>query len=148
MSDSGARNRPLDPSVRWSIVVEVSPQWYGLKGALADQPCPAESSTLVPLDKHTSVVGRSSTPRAGQPDVVLDTDTGVSRRHAQLVRDGEMLTVVDLSSTNGTYVLPRDTEPDASASALVPGVPVELRDGDRVFIGAWTSLTARVTPAD
>ncbi len=129
--------------VGWLVVLEVDPEWYSLKGALADQPCPALSSSTVPLTNHTALIGRSSASRGLRPEIALDADTGVSRRHAQFVRDGDSLTVVDLSSTNGTYVVDRSTTPDESTAALVPGVPTELHDGDRVYVGAWSRLTVR-----
>ena len=134
---------PIESAVSWIAVVEVDQQWYGLKGTLADQACPASSSSTVPLSNHTALIGRSSASRDLRPEVALDADTGVSRRHAQFVRDGDNLTVVDLSSTNGTYVVGADAEPDEATIALVPGVPTELRDGDRVYLGAWSRLTVR-----
>lgn len=138
-----ATAEPVESAVGWIAVVEVDPQWYALKGTLADQPCPQVSSSTVPLSNHTALIGRSSASRGLRPEVALDADTGVSRRHAQFVRDGDSLTVVDLSSTNGTYVVAADTEPDDATIALVPGVPTELRDGDRVYVGAWSRLTVR-----
>ncbi len=135
--------QPIDSAVGWIAVIEVDQQWYGLKGTLADQACPKASSSTVPLSNHTALIGRSSASRGLRPEIALDADTGVSRRHAQLVRDGDNLTVVDLSSTNGTYVVTGDAEPDDTTVALVPGVPTELRDGDRVYLGAWTRLTVR-----
>lgn len=137
----------VESAVHWIVVVEVDAAWYALKGALADQPCPPASSSTVPLSNHTALIGRSSASRGIRPEVTLDADTGVSRRHAQFVRDGDALTVVDLSSTNGTYLVPVTEEPDAEVPALVPGVPVELHDGDRVYVGAWSRLTVRSTPA-
>jgi predicted component of type VI protein secretion system len=137
----------IEPAVTWIAVVEVDEQWYSLKGTLADQPCPGASSSTVPLSNHTALIGRSSASRGLHPEVTLDADTGVSRRHAQFVRDGDNLTVVDLSSTNGTYVVSAGTEPDDATMALVPGVPTELRDGDRVYVGAWSRLTVRSSPA-
>ena len=134
-------------AVGWIVVIEVDQQWYGLKGTLADQPCPQASSSTVPLSNHSALIGRSSASRGVRPEVALDADTGVSRRHAQFVRDGDNLTVVDLSSTNGTYVVGTGTEPDEATVALVPGVPTELRDGDCVYVGAWTRLTVRASPA-
>lgn len=144
---------PLPPPVQppaqaeagpgWLAVVEVDPKWYELKGALADQPCPPASSSTVPLSNHTALIGRSSASRGVRPEITLDADTGVSRRHAQFVRDGETLTVVDLSSTNGTYVVAGSAEPDDTTPPLVPGVPTELHDGDRVYVGAWSRLTVR-----
>jgi len=136
----------IESAVGWIVVIEVDQQWYALKGTLADQPCPKASSSTVPLSNHTALIGRSSASRGLRPEVALDADTGVSRRHAQFVRDGESLTVVDLSSTNGTYVVGADTEPDDATAALVAGVPSELRDGDRVYVGAWTRLTVRSSP--
>ena len=134
---------PLRSGVAWLAVIEVDQQWYALKGTLADQPCPASSSSTVPLSNHTALIGRSSNSRGLHPEVALDADTGVSRRHAQFVRDGDSLTVVDLSSTNGTYVVSGPAEPDDATLSLVPGVPTELHDGDRVYVGAWTRLTIR-----
>lgn len=137
----------VESAVHWIVVVEVDAAWYALKGALADQPCPPASSSTVPLSNHTALIGRSSASRGVRPEVTLDADTGVSRRHAQFVRDGDALTVVDLSSTNGSYLVPSGEQPDADVPALVPGVPVELHDGDRVYVGAWSRLTVRSTPA-
>ncbi|MGH9101763.1 MAG: FhaA domain-containing protein [Acidimicrobiales bacterium] len=57
--------------------------------------------------------------------VVLD-DPNVSRRHAELRRDGERVMLVDLGSTNGT---------------VVNGLPVgsrRLADGDRITLGRTT----------
>ena len=138
---------PVESSVQWIVVVEVDPAWFAMKGALADQPCPPASSSTVPLTNHTALIGRASASRGVRPEVSLDADTGVSRRHAQFVRDGDALTLVDLSSTNGTYLVPAAEVPDAEVPALVPGVPVELHDGDHVYVGAWTRLSVRSTSA-
>ena len=134
-------------TVNWIAVVEVDPEWYALKGALADQPCPPVSSSTLPLANHTALVGRTSSTRNLHPEIALDADTGVSRRHAQFVRAADQLTVVDLSSTNGTYVVPVGEAPHEASQPLVPGVPCELHDGDRVYVGAWSRLTVRSSPA-
>ncbi len=131
--------------IDWIVVVIVDHDWYALKGALADQACPPASSLDIALDGDRLLVGRTSTSREVYPEVALDTDTGVSRRHAQFVRDGDQLTIVDLSSTNGTYVVAADESP-SDAVPLVPGVPVELRSGDSVYLGAWSRLTVRAVP--
>ena len=129
--------------MKWVVVVEVDPTWYALKGSLADQPCPPTSSSTVALTQHTALVGRSSQSRDIHPEIALDGDTGVSRRHAQLVRDGDDLVVIDLSSTNGTYVVPSGSEPSADSPAVVAGLSTRLNDGDRVYVGAWSRLTIR-----
>ena len=133
-----------DTSIKWVVVVEVDPIWYALKGSLADQPCPPASSSTVALTQHTALVGRSSQSRDIHPEIALDGDTGVSRRHAQLVRDGDDLVVIDLSSTNGTYVVPVGSEPSGGSVAVVSGLPTPLHDGDRVYVGAWSRLTVRL----
>jgi pSer/pThr/pTyr-binding forkhead associated (FHA) protein len=64
-------------------------------------------------------------------------DPGVSHQHAVLVQqpDGTWA-VVDQNSTNGTTV-------NGSEEPIQPFVPVPLQDGDRVHVGAWTTITIR-----
>src|SRR5262249_8727034 len=77
------------------------------------------------LDKAEVPVGRTE----------VGGDPGVSRRHALLVRRPEgTYSVVDAGSANGTVV--NDELPP-----IPPHVPVPLDAGDRVRIGAWTTLT-------
>jgi two-component system, cell cycle response regulator len=51
-----------------------------------------------PVNKGTTLVGRDPSL-----DVTVQEDS-VSRRHAELVFDGENLQVIDLESTNGTFI--------------------------------------------
>jgi len=53
--------------------------------------------SFVPSAERT-LIGRSP-----ECDVFLD-DVTVSRRHAELVREGETFTITDLGSLNGTFV--------------------------------------------
>lgn len=53
-------------------------------------------------------------------------DPGASRKHAEIRREGDTITVVDLGSTNGTQV---------NDKAITDHV---LRDGDRITIGRTT----------
>jgi hypothetical protein len=133
-----------DSDVKWVVVVEVDPAWFELKGSLSDQACPSASSSTIALTQHTALIGRSSQSRDIHPEIALDGDTGVSRRHAQFVRDGDGLSVIDLSSTNGTYVVPAGTQPTDDTDAVEAGIPTSLHDGDRVYLGAWSRLTVRV----
>ncbi|HXG77064.1 MAG TPA: FHA domain-containing protein [Gaiellaceae bacterium] len=73
---------------------------------------------FVPADGRT-LIGRSP-----ECDVFLD-DVTVSRRHAELLRDGDTFTIRDLGSLNGTYVNRRRIE-----SAV-------LEDDDEVQIGKY-----------
>lgn len=127
----------------WIVVVEVDTVWHSLKGELADRPLPPTSTSTVPLVHHASLIGRTSQSRGLKPEVPLDADTAVSRRHAQLVVEGDELTVVDLSSTNGTYVLTGTDQPTDATLPITSGTPTVLHDGDRVYLGAWSRLTVR-----
>ena len=80
-----------------------------------------------------------------RPEIALDADTAVSRRHAQFVLEGDRLSVVDLSSTNGTFVLDQGALPTSTSEPLAPGVSAVLDDGDQIFVGAWSRLTVRRT---
>jgi len=68
--------------------------------------------------------GRTLIGRSPECEVFLD-DVTVSRRHAELVRDGETFSIRDLGSLNGTYVNRRRIE-----SAV-------LEDDDEVQIGKY-----------
>ncbi|MGW3267413.1 FHA domain-containing protein [Streptomyces sp. NPDC001056] len=85
-------------------------------------------------------IGRRRHSTGDTPDIDLAVppeDPGVSHQHAMLVQqpDGSWA-VVDQNSTNGTTV-------NMSEEPIQPFVPVPLRDGDRVHVGAWTTITVR-----
>jgi hypothetical protein len=129
----------------WIVVVEVDPVWHALKGELADRPLPAPSTSTVSISQHASLIGRTSQSRGLRPEIALDADTAVSRRHAQFILEHDRLSVVDLSSTNGTFVLDRGALPTSASEPLAPGVSAVLDDGDQIFVGAWSRLTVRRT---
>lgn len=140
----------------WIVIVEIDPKWYELKGTLADQPLPQPSSSTIPLALAIVHIGRSSHSRGIHPEIAMDSDTAVSRQHAQLVAtassgetgaEPDSYGVVDLGSTNGTFVVKAGLEPDAYVEPIAPGTPVPLADGDRIYIGAWSRLTIRNTQA-
>ena len=103
---------------------------------LADDP----AATLGDLPKGPALVVRSGGGRAGESffpsgertligrspdcDVFLD-DVTVSRKHAEILRDGETFTIKDLGSLNGTFVNRRRIESG------------ELEDDDEVQIGKY-----------
>jgi hypothetical protein len=80
----------------------------------------SETGDAMPLPAGETVVGRDL-----GLGLSLVGETTVSRRHAQLVRNGNEVTVTDLGSTNGTYV----------NGAALSG-PQTLRPGDTVQFGA------------
>ncbi|WP_330330459.1 FHA domain-containing protein [Streptomyces sp. NBC_00536] len=94
----------------------------------------------LPLSGGQITIGRRRASTGESPDVDLSVppeDPGVSHAHAVLVQqpDGSWA-VVDQNSTNGTYI-------NMGEDPIQPYVPVPLRDGDRVHVGAWTTVTVR-----
>lgn len=89
------------------------------------------------------LIGRHSRSRGINPQIDLTgppEDPGISHSHALLVPGtDDTWSVVDLDSANGTYL-------NDSTDALTPNNPVTLHDGDRVHLGAWTTLTVTNTP--
>ncbi len=78
----------------------------------------------------------AASPRAPtRSSTCADADPGVSHSHALLTLsvDGVWL-VSDLGSTNGTYV-------NDEQQPLTAGQTRALKDGDRVHVGAWTTIT-------
>ena len=87
---------------------------------------------------QTLLIGRTSRSRGIQPDIDLTgppEDAGVSHAHALLVADPDGgWSVVDLDSANGTYH-------NEGTDPITANVPVPVKDGDRIHVGAWTTLT-------
>ncbi|MCZ1009951.1 FHA domain-containing protein [Streptomyces lydicus] len=95
---------------------------------------------VLPLANGQIAVGRRRNSTGEAPDIDLGSapeDPGVSHQHALLVQqqDGSWA-VVDQNSTNGTTI-------NLAEDPIQPYVPVPLHEGDRVHVGAWTTLTVR-----
>jgi hypothetical protein len=89
------------------------------------------------LQGHTTLVGRRNREQGVEPEIDLGihpADRGVSTQHAVLRISDSGLTVTDLGSTNGTTL-------NDSEELLVNGDETPLRDGDRIHLGAWTTIT-------
>ena len=80
-------------------------------------PADADIGRRIELSGSELIIGRGS-----DVDITIERDS-VSRRHAKIVRAGSQYAVIDLGSTNGTYV---NDEPISERT---------LRDGDLVKIG-------------
>jgi hypothetical protein len=83
-------------------------------------------------------IGRRSPSRGLDPEIDLTgppTDPGISRLHAVLIAtpDGGWA-VLDPGSANGTQV---------NAADIPTSQQVPLHDGDRISLGAWTTITIR-----
>jgi pSer/pThr/pTyr-binding forkhead associated (FHA) protein len=80
--------------------------------------------------KDKILIGRADPDQNIQPDLDLTpyggAQSGVSRRHAQIVQEDDALFVEDLESTNGTRL---------NSFILQPYQRYRLRDGDEIGMG-------------
>jgi hypothetical protein len=84
-----------------------------------------------------TLIGRNNRRQGVEPGIDLGIhpiDRGVSTQHAVLRIQGSALTVTDLGSTNGTTL-------NDSDDLLGNGEDTVLADGDRIHVGAWTTIT-------
>jgi hypothetical protein len=76
------------------------------------------------------ILGRNDMSNPNKPDLDLTPygalEKGVSRQHAAICRNEDTLTLVDMSSANGTHL---------NGQRLVPDQPRILRDGDEIRLG-------------
>lgn len=137
---------PGSDTVEWVAEVWIDPDWYRQQESPDPLPSPGLPQVL-PLRGRSILIGRYSRSRNITPDIDCGTDSGISRRQAQLTSDGTRWYIEDLDSANGTYVAdasgPLPTEP------LPPSRKFELDADDRIFVGAWTRVVLRrATPED
>jgi len=130
---------PLDDERQvWQAVVSADRDHYD-RTSPDDIVFPSGLATRVlVLDQGCVRIGRRSEARNTHPEIDLagpPEDTGVSRVHAVLNRqaDGSYV-IVDMGSANGT-TLNDDPTP------LVEGASRPLQHGDRIHVGAWSTIT-------
>jgi len=91
---------------------------------------PTQNVTLALPDpaKKSFIIGRSSSHHKADIDLgpYGAFDAGISRKHAQLVKQGANWQIEDLDSRNGTYV--NDVQ-------VQPGTSVTLKNGDTIRCG-------------
>ena len=79
-----------------------------------------------------TIIGRLDPSASESPDIDFApydaAELGVSRRHGMIRRGEDTLTLVDLGSTNGTFL---------NGQRLIPHQPRVLRDGDEVRMGRF-----------
>ncbi len=75
---------------------------------------------FLPLEHFPFTIGR-----AHECDLVVDS-TQISRQHARLELDHEQVVIVDLGSTNGSYV---------NGERLIPNTMRRLHAGDKINLG-------------
>ncbi|QLY27548.1 FHA domain-containing protein [Nocardia huaxiensis] len=88
------------------------------------------------------LIGKRSESQGLYPHIDLSiapADIAVSRSHAILHTTGRTLTITDLGSTNGTCV-------NGGSRPIPANTPVPLRNGDRIHVGGWTTITVTLEP--
>jgi hypothetical protein len=146
-NDAGTLQGQAGPEETFDWVVElwIDPAWYQAQESPDPLPSPGLPE-VIPLRGSSLLVGRTSNSRNIHPEIDCESDSGVSRRQAQLTTDGRRWWVEDLESANGTFVGP--------ASGALPEDPIpvgikrELAVDDRVYVGAWTRLVIRPATDD
>ena len=130
---------------RWEVVVRADRTYFDAvdpDGMAFPDDAPTRRLALI---GDTVRIGRRSTSKGTAPQVDLSgplEDLGVSHRHGLLMRqpDGAWA-LVDEGSTNGTYLNSLD-------APVPPNQRLPLRDGDRIHLGAWTTLTVERADAE
>jgi FHA domain len=132
----------------WSVLIRADRSWFeevrrrngpDAKALEFPQDCPERQ---VILSGWRLTIGRRSRSRGIEPDIDLSRpplDPGVSAQHAVLLARPGGWDLIDLDSTNGTTVGDA-TEP------VLPNTPVALAHGDRIKLGAWTTITITRSP--
>lgn len=128
----------------WVAEIWIDPDWYATQGSPDPLPSPGLPE-IIPLQTRTALIGRTSVSRNIHPQIAIDLDTGISRRHAQVTTDGTRWWIEDLESANGTFV--------GDASGSLPTTPigrgrVEFAPDQRIYVGAWTRLVIRRATED
>ncbi len=127
-------------SVKWTAVVTADHDYY--KRVIArGGPDTVDFPEVFPerritLDDKT-LIGRTNRKQGVEPGIDLGIspiDRGVSTQHAVLQIRDSGLTITDLGSTNGTSL-------NDSDDLLGNGIETALSDGDRIHVGAWTTIT-------
>jgi hypothetical protein len=113
----------LERSVRWGSVFLGKSAMLALRIKGRQEPIHVEIT-------GRCVIGRVHPRSEERPDLDLNKYGaffhGVSREHVAITKDGNLLQIEDLGSTNGTYL---------NGMKLFPHQPRMLRDGDELCLG-------------
>ncbi|URN02102.1 FHA domain-containing protein [Actinomadura madurae] len=135
---------PPVPGGVWTAVVTADRDYYNAimaeegpdSASLAFPPYAPERR--IPLTGRQVRIGRRSSSQPTPPEIDLrepPEDPGVSHVHAVLLaRPDGAWTLVDPGSTNRTCV-------NGSTDPIPFNVEIPLSEGDRIHVGAWTTIT-------
>jgi len=88
-------------------------------------------SAAFDLTKKVTTIGRPDSEMHYYPDVEIDLDDAVSRRHAEIIKQGDGYSLVDTGSTNGTLL---------NGEKLPAHEERLLTHGDRIRVGERTEI--------
>ncbi|MGO8671170.1 MAG: FHA domain-containing protein [Capsulimonadaceae bacterium] len=118
--------------IGWDAVLSIDGSLY--TDPDPNLPLPNEPERTYPLDLAESLIGRRSDRRDIHPEINVN-DSGVSHRHAKLLREQDgTISLLDLGSTNGTRL---------NGTDVAGGVRTPVTDGDQVTLGYWTRIVIR-----
>lgn len=78
----------------------------------------------VDISSDSFVIGR-----ANSANFYITNNTAIGRSHAKIIRENGKVSLVDLNSTNGTFL---------NGAKASPNVPMSLRDGDKIMLADET----------
>jgi len=133
--------RPVRAPVEWTAVVRADHDFY-LRVLANGGPDTVEFPQFFPerriaLRGDATLIGRRNRAQGVEPEIDLGihpSDRGVSTQHAVLRIRASGPTITDLGSTNGTSL-------NDSDDLLRNGEETPVGDGDRIHVGAWTTIT-------
>ncbi|MDL4818881.1 FHA domain-containing protein [Actinomadura opuntiae] len=135
---------PVPGATGWTAVVVADREYYNAviaeegpdSASLAFPPYAPERR--IPLSGRQVRIGRRSSAQASPPEIDLHEppeDPGVSHVHAVLLaKPNGTWTLVDPGSTNRTCL-------NGSIEPIPLNVEVPVSAGDRIHVGAWTTIT-------
>ena len=88
-------------------------------------------SATFPITKEVTTIGRPDSILHSYPDVEIEMDDAVSRRHAEILKRADGFYVADAGSTNGTLL---------NGEILPPHQERLLAHGDRIRVGDRTEI--------
>jgi pSer/pThr/pTyr-binding forkhead associated (FHA) protein len=125
----GARRRPepvpTDATSMYSAASPLEPELNGFEPRLLVERAPGhEAGVAYDIPESGATIGR------GDVEIQVD-DPFASARHARITRQGYILVIEDLGSTNGTYL---NEEPLSGPQPLHPGDRIRIGDSEFTYL--------------